>query len=273
MLLGSIRFANQQEGWAAGVGGVIIHTADGGKTWAPQKSGTGKDLLDLFFLDSLNGWAVGEFGTVIHTDNGGKTWSVQGEKEDKIFNSVFFTDKSTGWIVAEFGTILHTEDGGATWTPQECKALEPDTGPAGGADWAKPLPALYGVYFENKELGWIAGMDGVILKTADAGKTWTKAVSGTDKPLYSVVVKGSKGWAVGNKGVYLMSSDGGATWQVKADAIKTKFWLRNVVFADELHGLIVGARGTIVLSDDAGMHWNIISGFTYDMAEFGLADF
>jgi photosystem II stability/assembly factor-like uncharacterized protein len=70
-----------------------------------------------------------------------------------------------------------------------------------------------------------------------------------------------------------MSSDGGSTWQVKEDAIKTKFWLRKVAFCDAMHGLIVGARGTIVLSDDGGAHWNIISGFTYDMPEFGLADF
>ncbi|MCX5900603.1 MAG: YCF48-related protein [Proteobacteria bacterium] len=270
VLLGSIRFVNQREGWAAGVGGTIIHTTDGGKTWNPQKSGTDKALLDLFFLDSRNGWAVGELGTVIHTDNGGTTWSVQHKPEDKIYNNVFFTDNSTGWIVGEFGTILRTEDGGATWQPQECKDLAPETGEA---DWEKPRPALYGIYFENKELGWIAGMDGVILKTADAGKTWSKVVSGTDKPLYSLIVRGSKGWAIGNKGVYLISSDGGTTWQVKEDAIKTKFWLRKVAFCDGLHGLVVGARGTIVQSDDGGANWNIVSGFTYDTAEFGLADF
>ena len=270
LLLGSIRFVNSSEGWAAGVAGSIIHTTDGGKTWAPQHSGTEKDLLDLFFLDSRNGWAVGEFGTVIHTDNGGTTWSAQHEPQDKIYNNIFFTDNKTGWIVGEFGTILRTEDGGATWQPQQCKDLEPA---ASETDWEKPLPALYGIYFENRDRGWIAGMDGVILKTADAGKTWSKVVSGTDKPLYSLMVRGSKGWAIGNKGVYLMSSDGGNTWQVKEDAIKTKFWLRKVAFCDEMHGLVVGARGTIARSDDSGVHWDIISGFTYDMAEFGLADF
>ncbi len=51
-------------GWAAGVGGTIIHTGDGGKTWARQKSGTENDLLDMFFLDARLGWAVGEFGTI-----------------------------------------------------------------------------------------------------------------------------------------------------------------------------------------------------------------
>jgi photosystem II stability/assembly factor-like uncharacterized protein len=269
-LLGSIRFVNQREGWAAGVGGIIIHTTDGGKTWNPQHSGTDKDLLDLFFLDAQRGWAVGELGTVIRTEDGGKTWTAPAESEDKIYNSVFFTDNTTGWIVGEFGTIKFTEDGGKTWQPRECKDLVSETS---DAVWEKPQPALYGIFFADKEHGWIVGMDGVILKTADAGKTWSKVVSGTDKPLYSLIVRGSKGWAIGNKGVYLSSSDGGTTWQVKEDAIKTKFWLRNIAFCDEQHGLVVGARGTIVRSDDGGANWEIISGFTYDTAEFGLADF
>lgn len=269
-LLGSIWFVSQSEGWAAGVGGAMLHTTDGGKTWALQQSGTEKDLLDLFFLDSQHGWAVGELGTFIRTNDGGKTWASPMEGQDKIFNSVFFTDNSTGWIVGEFGTILRTGDGGVTWQPQECQDLAPE---ASDAVWEKPLPALYGIYFEDRERGWIAGMDGVILKTADAGMTWKKVASGTDKPLYSLVVKGSQGWAIGNKGVYLMSSDGGDTWQVKEDAIKTKYWLRKISFCDQQHGLVVGARGTIARTDDGGKIWDIISGFTYEMEEFGLADF
>ena len=70
-----------------------------------------------------------------------------------------------------------------------------------------------------------------------------------------------------------MSDDGGDTWTAKADAIKTKFWLREVSFVDEKHGLIVGARGTIARSDDGGKSWDLISGYRYDMEEFGLADF
>ena len=41
----------------------------------------------------------------------------------------------------------------------------------------------------------------------------------------------------------------------------------------DCNGIIGGARGTIVLTGDGGATWNIISGFRYDMEEFGLADF
>jgi len=50
-------------------------------------------------------------------------------------------------------------------------------------------------------------------------------------------------------------------------------WLRAVSFGDDKRGLIVGAQGTIALTDDGGFSWKLISGYSYDMKEFGLADF
>ena len=269
-LLGCISFVNPQEGWAAGVRGTIVHTADGGKTWGVQPSGIEQDIHDIFFLDAHYGWAVGESGTVLHTDDGGKHWKRQREPEDRYFNDVFFVDRKTGWIVGEFGTILHSADGGATWQPQECPEL---AALVKNAEWDRPLPALYGTYFPDKDRGWIVGMDGVIIRTENGGKTWSLVKPVSEKPLYSIVMHGAKGWAVGNEGVYVMTENGGDTWSVKDQALKTKFWLRAVSFGDDKRGLIVGAQGTIALTDDGGFSWKLISGYSYDMKEFGLADF
>ena len=270
VLLGDITFANKDAGWAVGVAGTVLHTSDGGKTWKPQTSGTEKDLVDVFFLDVQHGWAVGEFGTVIHTADGGKTWKQQKEPEDTAYNGVFFVDVNTGWICGEFGTILRTEDGGKTWIKQECKDLVH----AGTAqDWDRPLPALYSIYFKDSNTGWIVGMDGVIIRTTDGGTNWNMLTSGTDKPIYTILIRNNRGWAVGNKGTYLISEDGGATWQLKPDAIKTKFWLRNISFCDQNVGFVVGASGTVAQTSDGGATWKIISGFSYEMEEFGLADF
>lgn len=269
-LLCTIRFVNKDAGWASGVGGTIVHTRDGGRSWARQDSGTENHLLDMFFLDSRLGWAVGEFGTILRTLDGGTTWLPAGQGEDKMYNAVYFLDNNTGWIVGEFGTILISRDGGLTWEPQQCKDLGSEDDDAG---WETPLPALYSIFFADRLRGWIVGMDGVILHSADGGMTWKKVESGTDKPLYSLVVRGTQGWAVGNKGVYLTSSDGGMTWAENRDAIKTKFWLRTVAFCNDREGIIGGASGTIVRSHDGGATWDITSGFRYDMEEFGLADF
>ncbi len=270
VLLEDAVFISKDEGWAVGVAGTIIHTPDGGKTWKQQKSPTGKDLLDVFFLDAQHGWAVGEYGTIINTADGGATWASQIEEKDTVYNCIFFADVNSGWVVGEFGTILHTEDGGKSWNPQECKDIIPAVS---AKEWEKPLPALYGIFFLDRNQGWIVGMDGVIIKTEDSGKNWKRLQSGTDKPLYNLLIRGDKGWVVGNKGTYLMSGDGGNTWTAKPDAIKTKFWLRQVSFCDEKNGFIVGSTGTIATTGDGGVTWKIISGFSYEMEEFGLADF
>ncbi len=269
-LLGCIAFADTEKGWAAGVKATIVHTTDGGKTWDRQHSGAEEDIHDLFFLDESYGWAVGEFGLVLHTADGGKTWVRQKDPDDIYYNDVFFVDRRTGWIVGEFGTILHTKNGGATWQVQECLALNDVVK---DADWDRPLPALYGIYFLDRRQGWCVGMDGVIVKTDDGGQTWSLLTRATDKPLYSIVIKGQKGWIVGNKGVCLMSHDGGATWTAKDRSLTTKFWLREISFVDDKHGMLVGARGTIAQTGDGGDSWVISSGFSYDMEEFGLADF
>jgi len=59
------------EGWAAGSGGVILHTGDGGLTWDPQESGTGADLNGICFTSADAGWAVGAGGTLLTTTSGG----------------------------------------------------------------------------------------------------------------------------------------------------------------------------------------------------------
>ena len=269
-LLGSIVFVSQKQGWAAGVKGTILHTSDGGATWMAQKSGQELNILDLFFLNSDFGWAVGENGMILHTTNGGKDWMKQGESVDTFYNDVFFTDRKTGWIAGEFGTILHTQDGGATWKPQTCAAIEKAVAES---DWDRPLPALYGLYFKDQNEGWVVGMDGIILKTLNGGELWTQIPSGTEKPLYSIVVGKKSGWIVGNKGQYLMSEDSGQTWSLKQGRIKSRFWLRELAFSNEQQGIIVGARGTIVQTKNAGRSWTHISGIRYDMEEFGLADF
>jgi len=70
-----------------------------------------------------------------------------------------------------------------------------------------------------------------------------------------------------------MSEDGGGSWSLKDGSIKSRFWLRELVFCNEQQGIIVGARGTIVQTKDAGSTWTLMSGYRYDMEEFGLSDF
>jgi len=269
-LLCEAKFVDEKEGWIVGIKGIILHTSNGGDSWERQESGTEMNLLDLSFVDKRNGWVVGEMGTILHTEDGGKNWVSQGTGEDKMFNGVWFVNEERGWVVGEFGTILYTEDGGKSWKTQRCDEIMPSEEEM---LWGTPPPALYSVVFVDEKRGWIAGMDGVMIYTENGGKCWKKLPQVVDNHLYSICIKGNRGYIVGDKGVFLVSMDGGKTWTHREGLIKTKFWFRDIDFGDSQDGWIVGALGTVVCTKDGGDSWEIISGFTYEMEEYGLVDF
>ena len=75
-MLTSITFqADGQQGWAAGLGGTILKTVDGGKSWQVQTSGTNAGLNSIMFqAEGQQGWAAGGGGTILHTMDSGKNW-------------------------------------------------------------------------------------------------------------------------------------------------------------------------------------------------------
>ena len=73
-------------GWVVGGSvngfGTIMHTVDGGSTWARQGNST--SVPDVYItavraVDSLRAWAVGEaadgYGTILWTEDGGEDWN------------------------------------------------------------------------------------------------------------------------------------------------------------------------------------------------------
>lgn len=61
-------------GYAVGFNatGSVLKTEDGGLSWSPQISNTGRQLNAVYFVDTQRGWAVGTSGTIIHTALGGR---------------------------------------------------------------------------------------------------------------------------------------------------------------------------------------------------------
>jgi photosystem II stability/assembly factor-like uncharacterized protein len=107
-------------GWAAGFEGVILHSTDGGRTWAKQKADTGQAIESIFFLDANQGWAAGWAGTILRTTDGGKTWqAVKIAQSSWSLTCVYFRDAKEGWISGFAGQVLHSKDGGLTWETQK----------------------------------------------------------------------------------------------------------------------------------------------------------
>lgn len=282
-------FVTPDEGWAAGAFGAVYHTADGGRTWQPQLSGTTEQLFGVAFANRQTGWIVGRTGIILHTRDGGNRWDKQASFGKHLFH-VAAIDERTAWAVGDWGAMLATRDGGLTW---QDRSLERDvilysqswpdaqhgwvvgeTGVVlrtkdGGASWQEldtgVGKTLFGVHFIDRHNGWACGLDGLVLRTRDGGDTWVvqrgdPEVGGLEQvgvaqqlenaSLYDIVVRGAMGIAVGDIGTIFFSTDGGATWQRKDVPAEWRLgWMRSVALVSNGAGMIVGVGGLTVRID------------------------
>jgi photosystem II stability/assembly factor-like uncharacterized protein len=104
----AVCFVTPVRGWAVGSGGVIIATADGGRTWRTQTSGVGEDLFDVKFFDAREGWAVGSGGAMLHTTDGGLTWADAKRVTTHSLERLFLVGRRA-WAVGFGGTVVASQ--------------------------------------------------------------------------------------------------------------------------------------------------------------------
>ncbi|MDF1562384.1 MAG: hypothetical protein P1V51_05030 [Deltaproteobacteria bacterium] len=100
---------------AAGVGGTVVSSADGGTTWKGAETGS-KLPFEGVAVDGLgNVLAVGWKGSIYRSENGGETWSaVASGSTARLFAATPFGEQ--GFVITgEKGLVLRSEDGGVTW--------------------------------------------------------------------------------------------------------------------------------------------------------------
>jgi photosystem II stability/assembly factor-like uncharacterized protein len=112
--LNAVYFSSPEFGWIVGEFGLVLHTKDGGRTWASQRYGANlPQLYAVKFLDDRRGWAIGQAGNLIQTADGGQQWSaVQLETTRDLYD--LSVDDDRGVIVGD-GVILASRDRGANW--------------------------------------------------------------------------------------------------------------------------------------------------------------
>ena len=69
--LNALSFASPLDGWAAGEGGLVVHTHDGGLTWWKERTGASIPFYDVAFQTNKTGWVGGQDGGILHTTTGG----------------------------------------------------------------------------------------------------------------------------------------------------------------------------------------------------------
>jgi photosystem II stability/assembly factor-like uncharacterized protein len=114
----SVRFADQNEGWIAGLGGVILRSRDSGRTWVYEKLGRVQAIFGIHPFSGDVAIAIGEKGLIYATEDGGKSWK-QWEGFPTIFTYMrgiaFAPGDRVGYIVGQRAMVLRSEDGGKTW--------------------------------------------------------------------------------------------------------------------------------------------------------------
>lgn len=190
--LNDVHFIDEQEGWAVGRSGTIVHTSDGGGSWSTQNSGTNEDLTGVHMVGSSVGYAVGKNGTCVKYD--GNSWSSVplGHSQD-VFN-VHFVDASTGWVSGSSGFLQKTTDGGSNWTDE------------GGA-----LSDYYDVHMLSSTEGWAASDNGNVSEY-DGSSSWSSTgVAGSTDNFEAIhFSSSSNGFVVGEKS--LLYHYDGASW-------------------------------------------------------------
>jgi len=121
---------------------------------------------------------------------------------------------------------------------------------AAGGRWQR-VQGYKAVHFVDRDHGWVVGLDGMIMHTANGGTGWQAQDSGTSAQLRAVYFFDlARGWAVGSGGTIVATADGGNTWEPQSSG--TTKSLYGVHFVDAAHGWAVGSNGSILATSNGG---------------------
>jgi photosystem II stability/assembly factor-like uncharacterized protein len=137
--------------------------------------------------------------------------------------------------VGQRGHVLFSDDGGKSWQ-QAAVPVSSD---------------LVAVSFPSATTGWAVGHDGVVLKSTDAGATWTRQLEG--KAASAAMVDYYARGAAKDADPKRVEAAAEEAKRFAAQGSENPFL--DVWFEDEKAGFVVGAFGLILRTADGGSSW------------------
>jgi photosystem II stability/assembly factor-like uncharacterized protein len=248
MDLNSIYFVDSLRGFIAGgeswKEGCLLSTVDGGISWRVDTVLDGHKMEHVASDSIGNLLAVGQYGHCFERGPMSEAWTkyridyvwhrgaaivagkraviVSGESfskgEIRSFGPTYFWALDTqqlmpvqldavwavdeqNWVACGLGWVISSSNGGVSWERL------PVTG-----DW------FTSIHFPTKDIGYICGRTGYLLKTTDGGRRWKEirrggAFGNRLKVFRSLwFTTEQKGWVVGENGLIWKTVDGGLTW-------------------------------------------------------------
>ncbi|MFN8340232.1 MAG: fibronectin type III domain-containing protein [Cyclobacteriaceae bacterium] len=236
-----VHFPSDQIGYAAGTGGTIYKSTDGGLNWSAQTSNTTNALQDIYFINTTTGFAVGASGTIRKTTDGGTTWSTQtaAGTSTTTFYEVQFLDANNGYVVGSGGKMIKTSNGGTTWTSVTSGTTND----------------IAGLHFTSATTGYFVSTAGLIRKTTNSGTSFsTLTIASTANFTDIVFVDANTGFVTGTGGELWKTTNAGTNWTAKNSGMGS-LDLNAVAFADALNGTATSSGGYHYVTIDGGDNW------------------
>ncbi|HET9481257.1 MAG TPA: YCF48-related protein, partial [Candidatus Polarisedimenticolia bacterium] len=154
--------------YAAGVGGCVVKSLDGWRTYSVVRPvGSGPLLWHVQFADADHGFVVGDYGVLLYTNDGGANWYSRQSGGPGGFHRMDANDPAHAWLAADLGNVFFTTDGGIRWRW---------TLVAGFSQYG----TIQSVDFLDDNLtGWATGVEQAwggntsrISRSLDGGRTW-----------------------------------------------------------------------------------------------------
>lgn len=155
---------------AVGPDGVIWFTANSGADWTRTRISNGVLLTSAWASAPGDLYAAGGDGAILHSSNG-TSWAPMASGSTQYLNWIWGTTSSDIFAVGFNGTVLHFN--GSVWSPAPL--------PGGFA-----TTTFYGVGGTAGGTLFVVGSGGTILRSVNAGASWTADASGTSATLRSV---------------------------------------------------------------------------------------
>jgi photosystem II stability/assembly factor-like uncharacterized protein len=240
-------FVDTLHGWACG-DDDIIHTEDGGLSWAYQTlpNDMWMDMNSVFFLNRDTGWVAGSYLTIFSTVDGGDYWTKIHESVGPgmwFLNEIQFCDALHGCAVGgKLGNgepvVMVTSDGGETWTD-----IFPDYD-----------NAFNNLQFVNRFVVWATEDNGRILKSEDQGYTWelVRILPGFYNPLMHFFNENDAFISDGFTIDLALTNDAWSTYQY--NNMYHYNWFSQLSFDKGLNGMASGNHN-LLRTRDGGQNW------------------